>query len=107
MDEMRWIERDDLPKAKQLRRFYEDFAVWKNGRFGCPKHFHRLTMSWYLNDPTKGQKPNVECDANYEFKALRDIKTGEDLTVDSHTYSDHSESQTPGSKRSRKKALKN
>ena len=107
LDEIRWVKVDDLPKPKQLRRFYDDFAIWKNGRCGCPKHFHRLTMSWYLNDPRKGQKPNVECDANYEFKALLDIKPGEELTVDSHTYSDHSDSQTSGAKRSRKKTLKN
>lgn len=104
---MRWVEVDDLPKPKQLRRFYDDFAIWKKGRCGCPKHFQRLTMSWHLNDPTKGQKPNVECDANYEFRALRNIKAGEELTVDSGTYSDHSEFKTSGAKRPRKKELKN
>ena len=107
LDEMLWVKADDLPKQKQLRKFYEDFAIWKNGRCGCPKHFHRLTMSWYLNDPPKGQKPNVECDENYEFRALRDIKLGDELTVDSHTYSDHAESKTAVTKRPQKNALTN
>jgi hypothetical protein len=107
LDEMRWVNVNDLPRQKQLRQFYEDFAIWKNGRCGCPAHFHRLTMSWYLNDPPAGQKPNVECDDNYEFKASRDIKRGDELTVDSNTYSDHKEFQTSGAKGPRKKALKN
>jgi len=46
-------------------------------------------MSWYINDPKRGQKPNVVCDGNYDFRAARDIKEGEELTVDSTTYSDH------------------
>jgi hypothetical protein len=86
---MFWIKESDLPKQERIRDFYKDFAVWKNGRCGVPKHFHRLTMSWYLNDPLKGEKPNVGCDENYEFWSLRDIKQGEELTVDSNIYSDH------------------
>jgi uncharacterized protein len=94
MDEMRWLKAADLPKEKHLRDFYDDFAVWKNGRFGVPRHFHRLTMSWYLNDPRKGKKPNVVCDENYDFRASRNIKRGEELTVDSRTYSDHPKART-------------
>ncbi len=94
-DEIRWIEADRLPKDKQLRKLYEDFAIVKEGkdghptRYGCPCHFDRLTVSWYLNDPSPGKKPNVRCDENYDFWALHDIKEGEELTVDSGTYSDH------------------
>jgi hypothetical protein len=46
-------------------------------------------MSWHLNDPISGEMPNVNCNADYEFVASRDIESGEELTVDSHTYSDH------------------
>jgi hypothetical protein len=96
---MRWVEPDRLPKDQQLRQLYDDFAIVKNGkdgrpkRLGCPPHFDRLTMSWYLNDPKPGESPNVKCDENYEFWALRDIKEGEELTVDSRTYSDHAASK--------------
>jgi hypothetical protein len=96
LDEMLWVKTDDLPRHKHLRKFYEDFAVWKNGRCGVPKHFHRLTMSWYLNDPRKGEKPNVACDENYDFRALRDIKRGEELTVDSSAYSSHANPRRKG-----------
>ncbi len=88
-DEMLWVKEGDLPKQKHLREFYDDFGVFKNGRCGVPKHFHRLTMSWYLNDPKKGERPNVACNENYEFRASRDIKPDEELTVDSTSYSNH------------------
>jgi hypothetical protein len=106
LDEMRWIKEDDLPKQKQVREFYDDFAVWKNGRCGVPRHFHRLTMSWYLNDPRKGEKPNVACDENYEFRALRNIKPGEELTVDSSTYSDHAKARAKSAKGSKRNGSK-
>jgi FRG domain len=99
-DEIRWINAHELPKSKALREFYDRFAIVKNGkngkpkRYGCPRNFHRLTMSWYINDPRPNEKPNVICDENYEFRALRDINEGEELTVDSSTYSDHAKAKS-------------
>jgi hypothetical protein len=97
---------------KQLTQFYDDFAVVKNGkdgrpeRYGCPRRFDCLTTSWYLNDPKPGDRPNVRCDENYDFLALRDIKEGEELTVDSTTYSDHAVSKPIKTKGSVRKKIK-
>jgi hypothetical protein len=88
--EMPWFEEECLPKKpKEIRRLYEDFAVVDDeGRYGCPRTFDRLNPSWYLNQPRPGEKPNVHCDSEtYEFCAARDIKAGEELTVDYATYS--------------------
>jgi hypothetical protein len=75
-----------LPKRpKEILRLYEDFAVIKDNRYGCPPTFNRLTMSWYINH---SENPNVYCDENYNFFALRDIKPGEELTADYSTYND-------------------
>lgn len=63
----------------------DDFAVLKNKRYGCPLSFNRLTPSWYLNN---SKIPNVRCDENYDFVAIRNIKPGEELTADYSTYSD-------------------
>jgi hypothetical protein len=91
-EEMLWVGEGDLPRTpRQVRRLYDDFAVVKDKRYGCPKNFNRLTMSWYLNEPRKGQRPNVR-ETNYDFFALRDIKAGEELTVDYSTYSDKPQS---------------
>jgi len=47
-----------------------------------------MTISWYVNEPRSGEKPNVRCGRNDLFYALRDIKAGEELTVDYKTYNE-------------------
>jgi FRG domain len=103
LDEMRWVKIEDIPKQQHFRRFYDDFGVWKDGWCGIPKHFHRLTMSWYLNDPSTGEKPNVICDQYYDFWASRDINPGEELTVDSRSYSAHAKPTNPNATRTGRK----
>lgn len=58
----------------------------KGGRYECPPTFNRLTVAWYLNEPRKGEGPNVRCNDSYDFFALRDISAGEELTVDYCKY---------------------
>ena len=84
LDELRWVKKSDLKKLhKEIAKLYQDFAVFKDGRYGCPNNFNRLTMSWYLND---SKRPNVRCDTSYNFWTLRNIKAGEELTVDYSSY---------------------
>lgn len=86
MDEMIWIEKRELGVLqKRIQQLYYDFAVLKDGRYGCPLSFNRLTPSWYLNS---SKTPNVRCDENYDFVALRNIGPGEELTADYSTYSE-------------------
>ncbi len=81
-----WLEKRKIEKLpEEIRKFYKDFCVFRGDLCGCPKNFNNLTVSWYLNH---SKDPNVVCDQNYDFFALRDIKKGEELTVDYETYSD-------------------
>jgi FRG domain len=108
-DEMRWVDAGQLPKAECLREFYDKFAIVKNGRpkrYACPRNFNRLTMSWFLNDPKKGDKPNVRCDENYDFWALRNIERDDELTVNSTAYSDHEDGKGKTPKSVQKKPKK-
>jgi hypothetical protein len=101
-EEMLWVEEKDLPKApEEIRKLYDDFTPVHDGRYGCPLTFNRLTPAWYLND---SKSPNVRADKNYDFFAVRKIKTGEELTVDSSTYSSHPASygKTPAARRGRR-----
>jgi hypothetical protein len=86
-DEMLWIKEARLPKKPAAIRNLYRFAVIKNGWYGCPPTFNRLTMSWYLNH---SGKPNVKCTPDYDFKVLKDIEPGTELTVDYLTYNDPS-----------------
>ena len=93
-EEMVWIDKKGLPRRpRQIRKLYDDFAVIKTDekdkqtRYGCPLNFNRLTVSWYINC---SRNPNVRCDKDYHFFALRDIERGEELTVDYSSYSEES-----------------
>lgn len=83
---MVWIEEKKIARLpKTIKKLYTDFGVLQDGRYGCPPSFNQLTPAWYLNDSKTD--PNVRCDANYDFFALRDIKTGEELRADYSKYS--------------------
>lgn len=85
-EEMVWIGGDVVDKLPaELRRLYEDFAVLRGTRYGCPSSFNKLTVAWYLNS---SKNPNVACNEDYRFYALRDIGKDEELTTDYDTYSD-------------------
>ena len=76
---------DELPL--EIRRLYDQFCLIKDKgeTYGCPKNFNLMTVAWYLNH---SKTPNVGCDKDYIFFALRDIKEGEELTADYHTYNE-------------------
>jgi len=87
-EDLIWIEKSNLKKLpKEMRKLYDDFCVIKDGGklYGCPKNFNLMTVAWYLNS---SKSPNVGCDENFNFFALRNIKAGEELTVDYDTYSE-------------------
>lgn len=85
--EMVWIAESELKQLpKAILKLYEDFGVFKDGRYGCPRNFNQLTPAWYVNcDP---DNPNLYCDENHDFIAARNIKEGEKLTIDYSTYSE-------------------
>jgi len=92
-EELIWIHKSDLGRlSAEERKLYDDFCILKDDVYGCPRNFNRLTPAWYFNEsPT----PNVACDNTYRFFAIRDIKKGEELTVDYATYSDSTAEPKP------------
>lgn len=87
-DEIVWKKKEELKRLPgSIRRLYEDFCIIRsNGSvYGCPRNFNLLTVAWYLNE---SKKPNVGCNEAYHFRALRNIRSGEELTVDYDTYND-------------------
>jgi SET domain-containing protein len=88
--EMEWVDAKDVARTSgEIRRLYHDFCVRQVGKYGGPKGFNNLTVSWYLNEPTPGNAPNVVCRGDFDFFAARDIEAGEELTVDYSTYSEN------------------
>ena len=84
-DELLWINKSVLiGLPKEIKKLYKDFCVKKGKLNGCPKNFNKMTPAWYLKHSSE---PNVGCDDEYNFYSLRNIKKGEELTVDYKTYS--------------------
>jgi SET domain len=81
-----WIKRKQVARLPpELKELYQDFCIFQGDQIGCPSHFNRLTVAWYLNE---SPHPNVRCDkVDYAFYALRNIKTGEELTLDYSSFS--------------------
>jgi hypothetical protein len=78
--------KDIKPEHKKL---YDDFCVFEGGDkyVWTPKSFNRIDISYYLNS---SKKPNMRADEHGDFFfTTRLIKSGEELTVDYDTYSDH------------------
>jgi SET domain-containing protein len=87
-DRIVWLNKRKLKRLpSELRRLYDDSSIIKDRgqTYGCPVNFNRLTAPWYLNSSSR---PNVGCDKRDRFFALRDIRSGEELTVDYNTYNE-------------------
>jgi hypothetical protein len=83
-----WVEEAELarlPLTPEQRAFYDDFAIHRDGRLGCPTNFDLLSPGWYVNQPGEGEAPNLVPDAEDKLIAARDIASGEELTL---RYSD-------------------
>lgn len=90
-EELVWMSKNSLPKHGALRKLYDDFSIINGDRYGCPTSFNRLTPAWFMNE---SKEPNARCDDNYDFYTLREIRAGEELTVDYETFSDYPDSET-------------
>jgi len=87
---MVWIDKADIVDLEpELKRLYDDFCIIEADQYLCPDNFNNLNVGWYLNECK--ENPNVGCDANYDFYALRDIEPGEELTLDYGRFSDYPE----------------
>ena len=76
--------------SPEIRRLYHDFCVLKDDRYESPVNFNSLTVSWYLN---ASKTPNVRPDPGLRFRAIRDIKAGEELFADYEEYSENEEDE--------------
>lgn len=81
---------ETLALSPETRKLYHDFCVLKNGTYECPVTFNSLTVSWYLNT---SETPNVRPDSELRFKAIRDIKAGEELLASYDEYSENEDAE--------------
>jgi SET domain-containing protein len=84
---MVWVDKSAIENVdSEIKSLYDDYCIIKGDRYFCPDNFNNLNVGWYLNESK--DDPNVGCDENYDFYALRDIRAGEELTLNYSIFSD-------------------
>jgi SET domain-containing protein len=85
---MVWVDKSVIDEQdEEIKKLYDDFCIIKGNKYYCIDSFNNLNVGWYLNESK--DDPNVGCDDNYEFYALRDIKKGEELTMDYSSFCEY------------------
>jgi SET domain-containing protein len=85
---MVWVDKSVIDELdEEIKKLYDDFCIIKGNKYFCIVSFNNLNVGWYLNESK--DDPNVGCDDNYEFYALRDIKKGEELTMDYSSFCEY------------------
>jgi len=81
-----WLSRAAVRKMpRNIRALYEDFGmVWRD-KIGVPPSLNMLSVGWYVNHSAT---PNVAAGDDGRFRALRRIRSGEELTADYQTFVD-------------------
>ena len=70
---------------KTVRKMVHDLCAFKDGYCWVPNTgIEAATKGWYMNHSTK---PNMRVEDD-KFVAVRNIRTGEELTVDYRTYTE-------------------
>ena len=65
-------------KKEDVPKFFQQYCVDRGETLRCPRDFACMEVGWYLNH---SKTPNAY-HRNYDYYALRDIKEGEEITID-------------------------
>lgn len=81
--QIRRLKRVDIPEV------FRGYCIDRREEMICPKDFGCMPVGWYLNhskNPTAVHK-------DYHYYASRDIKEGEEITIDYNTLEEPGESK--------------
>ena len=84
--ETRSLARD----RKDVPEYFRQYCIDWGDKLICPKNFSCMPVGWYLNH---SKTPNTVRDKNYNWYASRDIKSGEEITIDYNTLEEPDESK--------------
>jgi SET domain-containing protein len=85
----RLLDKKDVPE------FFRSFCADRGDKLICPPDFGYMPVGWYLNH---SNVPNTEPRGGYQedgytFYAIRDIKSGEEITIDYNTLEEPEEAK--------------
>ena len=84
--DLRSIERskDAVPEA------FRQHCMDRGDTLICPEDFGRMHVGWYLNH---SKTPNTYRDDDFKWYALRNIKSGEEITIDYNSLEEPAEAR--------------
>jgi hypothetical protein len=68
-----------IRRKEDVPDIFRDYCIDRGDELICPKDFGHMHVGWYLNHSSS---PNAYPDDDYKWHALRDIKAGEEITID-------------------------
>jgi len=74
----RKIKEKDIPKDLLAYCVRDKYGIHRR----CPDEFNHMWLCWFINH---SGEPNAKEDVDLMFCALRDIKAGEEITIDYKT----------------------
>ncbi len=81
-----WIDKKRISRLRgEARHLYDYFGIRMGDKLGVPVNFSQIIIPWYMNHSFH---PNTYVDQDYRAIASRNIKKGEELTLDYTTFTD-------------------
>lgn len=71
--------KEDVPEL------FQGYCMDRDEKLICPMDFGQMHVGWYLNH---SNSPNTYPDSDYKWYASRDIKAGEEITIDYNTLNE-------------------
>ena len=84
---LRLFREEDGPRTAIMRKkedvpeYFRQFCLDRGETLLCPSNFGHMEIGWHLNH---SKTPNAQ-HRDYNYYALRDIKEGEEITIDYNT----------------------
>lgn len=79
-----------MRKKESVPELFRGYCVDRNEELACPSNFGHMHIGWYLNH---SDSPNAYPDNNYEYYAFRDIKAGEEITINYNVLNEPEENK--------------
>lgn len=88
-DETELTDKSVKRNKKDVPEFFRQYCVDRGDILICPKDFGHMEVGWHLNH---SKTPNAY-HKNYDYYALRDIKEGEEITIDYNSLEEPEEAK--------------
>ncbi len=81
-----WIDKKKISRLRgEVRELYSYFGISMGDKLGVPVNFSQIIIPWYMNHSFRA---NAFVDQDYRAVAARNIRKGEEITLNYTTFTD-------------------